>query len=231
MSPDADRPAARPTAAEEPPSGRPSASPDAGMPRLRTPRAVLRPLVGSDVEALLAIFGDPRVTRYWSSPPLADRPGAEALLASIHAGREAGSLLQWGLARRDDDRVIGTVTLARVDRTNRRAELGFALAADHWGEGWMVEALPSVVEHAFTAMGLHRLEADVDPRNRASLRRLERLGFVREGHLRERWHVQGEIQDSVLLGLLVADWRAAGARPAEGGQRAGPDDRRRIVSG
>jgi RimJ/RimL family protein N-acetyltransferase len=56
---------------------------------------------------------------------------------------------------------------------------------------------------------LHRVEADTDPRNAASLALLERLGFVREGILRERWIVGGEVADSVLLGLLAADWRAA----------------------
>ncbi len=198
------------------------------MPRIGTPRAVLRPLEDRDAGDLLRIFGDPRVTRYWSSPPLADRPAAERLLASIRRGLDAGDLLQWGLARRADDRVLGTVTLARIDRTNRRAELGFALGAEHWGAGWMAEALPAAVDHAFEGLGLHRLEADVDPRNAASLARLERLGFLREGHLRERWHVQGEIQDSVLLGLLAADWRAARGtdhgRPADRAPARPPRD-------
>jgi RimJ/RimL family protein N-acetyltransferase len=199
------------------------------MPRIGTPRAVLRPLEDRDVDALLRIFGDRRVTRYWSSPPLADRPAAAELLASIRRGRDAGDVLQWGLARREDDRVLGTVTLARIDRTNRRAELGFALGHTHWGAGWMAEALPAIVEHAFGGLRLHRLEADVDPRNAASLRRLERLGFVREGHLRERWHVQGEIQDSVLLGLLAADWSAGRRmarpeRPGRGPARRPRDD-------
>ena len=57
---------------------------------------------------------------------------------------------------------------------------------------------------------LRRLEADVDPRNAASIRTLERLGFQREGFLRERWHVNGEIQDAIFYGLLRRDWRNIG---------------------
>ncbi len=54
-------------------------------------------------------------------------------------------------------------------------------------------------------MGMRRIDADVDPRNAASLRCIERLGFVREGFARERWVVAGEVQDSVLLGLLTRE--------------------------
>ena len=62
------------------------------------------------------------------------------------------------------------------------------------------------MQFAFEELGLHRVEADVDPRNARSLRLLERLGFQQEGLLRERYHVSGEIQDAALLGLLRTDW-------------------------
>ena len=75
----------------------------------------------------------------------------------------------------------------------------------------MHEALSAVVEHAFGALALHRLEADVDPRNAASLRTLERLGFRQEGLLRERWIVADEVSDTAFFGLLASDWRAAHA--------------------
>ena len=60
--------------------------------------------------------------------------------------------------------------------------------------------------YAFEVLNFHRIEADVDPRNDASVRTLERLGFQREGYLRERWQVNGEIQDAFFYGLLRPDW-------------------------
>ena len=66
----------------------------------------------------------------------------------------------------------------------------------------------AVVDYAFGPLDLRRLEADIDPRNQASLRALERIGFTREGLLRERWQVGDEISDTVFLGLLARDWRA-----------------------
>ena len=84
--------------------------------------------------------------------------------------------------------------------------MGYALGRAHWGNGYIWEALNALLAYAFEELGMHRIEADVDPRNAASIRTLERLGFVREGYLRERWHVGGEIQDALFYGLLRSDW-------------------------
>lgn len=172
------------------------------LPTLTTPRLRIRWLTADDVPALFEIFSDPEVMAYWSSPPLADRGAAEKLLAEIHELAAAGTLFQWGIARREDDSVIGTCTLAAINRDHKRAELGYALGRAHWGHGYASEAVREVVRHAFEELGLHRLEADVDPHNHASIRCLERLGFRREGYARERYHLYGTVQDAVLYGLL-----------------------------
>ncbi|HYN80479.1 MAG TPA: GNAT family protein [Gemmatimonadaceae bacterium] len=176
------------------------------LPTLVASNLHLRALTRADIPALFSIFGDPEVTRYWSHPALATEEDAAKLLDHITSSFKTRSLFQWGLARREDNLVIGTCTLAGLDRGHRRAELGFALARAEWGKGLMAEMLPILVDFAFGPLSLHRLEADVDPRNAASLCTLERLGFRKEGYLRERYHVGGETQDSVLLGLLAAEW-------------------------
>jgi ribosomal-protein-alanine N-acetyltransferase len=176
------------------------------LPTLLTERLALRWLTPADVPALYEVFSDPEVTQYWSAPALADLTAAEALLAEIREAFARRTLLQWGIARRADDRVVGTCTLAGLTPAHRRAELGFALGRPHWGRGYIAEALPALVSFAFEELGLHRLEADVDPRNRASIRTLERLGFRQEGYLRERYHLHGEIQDALLYGLLHREW-------------------------
>jgi RimJ/RimL family protein N-acetyltransferase len=174
----------------------------ARLPTLTASRVNLRWLTEQDVPALFAIFSNPAVVRYWSHAPFADVRAAKELLADIHRLAGEGTLYEWGIALSASDEVIGTCTLASIDRRHRRAEIGFALAAGAWGHGYAGEAVQRLIDHAFGTLDLHRLEADVDPRNAASLRLLERLGFVREGYLRERYHVNGETQDSVLLGLL-----------------------------
>jgi len=179
------------------------------FPVLDTPRLRLRAPVDADVPALFAIFRDPEAMRYWTTPAMTNLAEADALLRDIHHHAEAGTLFQWGIARREDDEVIGTSTLFRIDEEHRRCELGYILRRDHWGRGLAHEALTAVVNHAFGAMGLHRLEADIDPRNAASIRSVERLGFALEGHLRERYFVGDEIQDSLIYGLLAPTWRSS----------------------
>lgn len=191
------------------------------LPTLETERLLLRWLDDRDVAALQEVFSHPDVLRYWGGDPAHDAAGARRLLAQIHDGYARCELFQWGIARRGDDRVVGTCTLTRFDSRNRRAEVGFALGRQHWGHGYASEAMSSLIAFAFAELDLIRLEADADPRNDRSIAVLERLGFLREGLLRERWLVAGEAQDSVVFGLLRREWRVvAGAPFPRGSSRA-----------
>jgi RimJ/RimL family protein N-acetyltransferase len=178
------------------------------LPTLDAPRVRLRWLTFDDVPALFDLFSDPEVTRYWSRPEWTDLGSARALVEEIHACFARRELFQWGIVLREDDRVIGTCTLGHLDATHRRAELGYALARAAWGKGFAREAIHRVIAFAFDELGLHRIEADVDPRNARSIASLEGAGFRREGYLRERWHVNGEICDGLMYGLLRHEWRS-----------------------
>lgn len=183
------------------------------LPIINAPRVSLRWINEQDVDAFYAIYSHPEVMRYWSFPALTERDQAAKLVREIHEGFQRQALLKWGIARRTDDLLIGSITLFNLDFTHRRAEIGYALGRGHWGKGYMQEALTAVIAYAFEELGFHRIEADVDPRNDASIRTVERLGFQREGYLRERWQVNGEIQDALFFGLLRPDWEALRFNP------------------
>jgi [ribosomal protein S5]-alanine N-acetyltransferase len=176
------------------------------LPIITTERLVLRWISEDDSESLYEIFSDPQVMRYWSTVPLSNREAAAELQREIAEGNESEKMFKWGLALRDSNTLIGTTTLFNLNLDNGRAELGYAMARAYWGKGYMNEALTALVSYAFETMRLRRLEADVDPRNAASIRTLEKLGFQREGFLRERWHVNGEVQDAIFYGLLRREW-------------------------
>jgi len=184
---------------------------------LRTARLLLRPLGPADATALFEAFSDPRVMRYWSTPPWPSIDSAHALVARDLKAMASGEYVRLGLERLQDGRLLGNCTLFALNSQCRRAELGYGLRHDAWGQGYMHEALVPLLAYGFGELGLNRIEADIDPRNRASARSLERLGFRLEGHLRERWIVGTEVSDSALYGLLAADWRerlsAGGERP------------------
>jgi RimJ/RimL family protein N-acetyltransferase len=176
------------------------------LPTINASRVSLRWISAADTDAFYAVYSNPEVMRYWSTPPLVDRASAAKLIDEIHESWQRRAILKWGIARRGDDLLIGSVTLFNLDFTHRRAEIGYALGRDHWGQGYMNEALMAVLGYAFNVLEFRRLEADVDPRNAASIKTLERLGFQREGYLRERWEVSGEIQDANYYGLLRREW-------------------------
>jgi len=175
---------------------------------LHTPRLVLRFLDASDAEALFAIFSDPAVMRYWATGPWTTLEQATTSIRDTQRDYRDGGALRLGIEINGEPGLVGTCTLFGLHRTNRRAELGYVLAQRCWGRGYMHEALGAFLKHAFGALDLHRVEADIDPRNAPSARALERHGFQREGFLRERWIVDGEISDTVLYGLLAREFQA-----------------------
>ena len=175
---------------------------------LRTARLYLRPLEADDAAALFAIHSDPVVMRYWSSAPWTELQKAHDFIARDIAAMAAGTALRLGIVRDVDAALIGHCTLFSFDAPCRRAETGYALAVSAWGQGYANEAVSALLDWGFAEMNLNRVEADIDPRNAPSARALERLGFVREGHLRERWIVDGERCDSWMYGLLASDRKA-----------------------
>lgn len=175
------------------------------LPSLTTARLELRALTDADIPALFHLFSDPEALRYWSHGPFTREAQARELLERVQVGLRQRQFYQWGIARCDSGELIGTCTLFNLHPTNRRAELGFMLSRGHWGRGLMREALERLLDFGFRDLGLHRLEADTDPGNTASNGLLERLGFRREGLLRQRWFVHGQWADTVYWGLLGSE--------------------------
>jgi ribosomal-protein-alanine N-acetyltransferase len=173
---------------------------------LNSERLVLRRIVDSDLLALFSIFSNAEVMRYWSSLPMTDISNARQMLLNIQENYRNRSALQLGIERKNDRSLIGTCTLHNIHLNSRRAEVGYILGRTYWRQGYMREALTVLIDYAFNSLGFNRLEADIDPRNTASEKLLEHLGFVKEGYLRQRWIVDGEISDSVFYGLLRSDW-------------------------
>jgi len=184
------------------------------QPELRTPRLRLRGFRPDDAEALYAVHSDPRVMRYWSFPAWTDPAQARAKIATVLDERARGAVYAWVVADTASDRLIGSVAAFALDRVHRRAEIGYSLHADWQGRGLAQEALRAVLAFLIDEAGFERIEADIDPRNAASCRLAERVGFVREGLLRGRWHVDGESCDTALYGLLAAEFERVASTTA-----------------
>jgi len=176
------------------------------VPELAGPRLRLRALDARDADALFALHSDAQVMRYWSTPPWRERAQAVTHIERMQRERQQAEFYPW-VATLDGDVLMGTCSLFALSREHARAEIGYALRREFWGRGFAQEMLGLALAHAFDAIGLNRIEADIDPENAPSCRLVERVGFTREGLLRERWRVGGGAQDTALYALLAREWR------------------------
>ena len=164
-----------------------------------------------DAPGALSVYGDEETALYLARPALASLAEAEAMIARCLAGYASGESVNFVIERIADGEFIGMCLLFHFEQPSRRAEIGYTIARTHWSKGYATEAVRGLVEYGFDTLDLNRVEADIDPRNESSARLLERVGFRREGHLRERWIVKGEVSDTIFYGLLKAEWERVAA--------------------
>jgi [ribosomal protein S5]-alanine N-acetyltransferase len=178
-----------------------------------TGRVLLRPVAAEDLPDLMAVNGDAEVVRFLPYAAWTSLKDAEAWLARMQALETAASGRQYVLLARETGMVIGTVLLFRHDAGSSRAELGYVLGRRHWGQGLMREALTVLCAALFDTGALRRLEAEVNPDNRASAALLLALGFVAEGRARQRWVARGRAYDVDRYGLLQGELTRSAADP------------------
>ncbi len=178
-------------------------------PMLKGRRVLLRAPCMDDVDALLALFSHPGVTRYWSRPPMRTRMQADGLLLEMQEDFQARRMVHW-LVATPGSGVIGTCALFHFDGRHRCADIGYALHPDHWGRGIAHAAVSLVLDWGFGRLGLQRIEADVDPRNLRSRRLLQRLAFRSEGVMRGRLGLGDTTRDAEVFALSALEWRAHG---------------------
>ncbi|HEU5036556.1 MAG TPA: GNAT family protein [Nocardioides sp.] len=176
-------------------------------PTLTTERLRLRPVAERDRDALYALHSNAHVLRYWDAPPWTDPARAARFVATSRQLAEEGTGARLAIDRAVDGEFLGWISLSRWNPDFRSAALGYCLAEAGWGQGYATEAARAVLAWAFSTLDLNRVQAETDTRNVASARVLEKLGFLREGTLREDCVVNGEISDSWVYGLLRREWR------------------------
>ncbi len=175
---------------------------------LSTQRLTLRWMTDADAPALFTIFSDRDVTRYWSSGPWTEMAQAHSAITDILGQYEDGSKLRFAIVLTETGEMVGSMNLYDFMHANRRCDIGYALAPAHWGKGYLSEAMAATLDYAFAQLNLNRIEADIDPRNTVSARLLEKMKFTKEGYMRERWIVNGEVCDTAFYGLIKRDWEA-----------------------
>jgi ribosomal-protein-alanine N-acetyltransferase len=179
-------------------------------PLIETKRLILRLITKDDLPALFAVNGDDEVGRYTPHVSWKTSADGEAWFGRVTDNHAKGAALQFVIAPRGGGEAIGTMVLFRFNEPVGSAEIGYSLAREHWGKGFAKEAIAAFVEFGFETMGLKRLDAQIDPRNAASGKVLERAGFKLEGLQRRNFFAKGEFSDTGLYGMLREDPRPLG---------------------
>jgi RimJ/RimL family protein N-acetyltransferase len=179
-----------------------------GLPLLTGSRVTLRELELSDAPSLLAMLTTDEVTRFISPPPTTVE-GFERFITWTHRQRAAGQYVCFAVVPDGLDAAVGLFQVRSLEPGFATAEWGFALGSMFWGTGIFVDAAEQVLDFAFTAMGVHRMEARAAIRNGRGNGALRKLGAVQEGVLRRSFLRNGEYLDQALWSLLDEDWFAA----------------------
>ncbi|MCC4248963.1 MULTISPECIES: GNAT family N-acetyltransferase [Microbacterium] len=175
-------------------------------------RVRLRPLVDTDVEAMVAYRGDPDVCRFLPfEPQSADdiRKRIGYLFGGTSIEGERGGVVL-AIEQLDDAAVIGDVVLFRLDAASGSAEIGWVMSPAAAGRGLATEAVRALVDTAFSVYGLRRLVARIDADNVRSIALAERIGMRREAHLVENEWFKGRWSDEVDYAVLAREWTLQG---------------------
>jgi RimJ/RimL family protein N-acetyltransferase len=169
---------------------------------LETQRLTLTPLAPADAPLVHPIMADPEVMAHWDVAEIEDPDVVDQVVASQMAAMDEDRAFYWAMRLTGDGTFLGLCDLSDIDWRHHRAEVGFILGKDSWGQGYAYEAMQAVMNFAVT-QGIQRLWARTHVGNEASEKLLSKLGFEQEGYLRGHVDRGGERRDVRLWGILL----------------------------
>ena len=172
---------------------------------LETPCLKLRPITQDDAQDIFEIFSDKQVMKYYDLLPFESLDRAKEQADFFVKGFEKKQMIRWGIELKESGKLIGTCGFFAFNEDAQKAELGYELGSAYQGKGYMSEALSAALAFLFRESSVNRVEAFVEPPNIASQRLLEKLGFTKEGTLRQYERCRGELIDICIYGMLRCD--------------------------
>ena len=174
------------------------------FPELEASRLLLREVKEQDYNDIYEIYSDEDAVRYQQIKPMDSIEQAQKSVNSFLNGYKNKMFIRWCIADRNNDKVVGLITLHTFDNWNSKAEVGYMLNKKYWNQGIMSEAAQKVIEYAFEVIELHRIEASIHPENIASNKLTMKLGLQKEGLKKDAAYNRktGEFEDRLIYGLL-----------------------------
>jgi len=172
------------------------------FPDFSTKRLRLRQLTLNDQQEIFELRSDEKVLQFLIISQCKNLDEAKQFIEMINGGISRNEWVYWGITEKGNDKLIGTFSIWHISKENSRAEIGYALLPDYQGKGIMNEAIDVVLKYGFNIMQLHSIEANVDPGNIASIKLLEKNGFVKEAHFKENIFYNGKFLDTAIYSLI-----------------------------
>jgi RimJ/RimL family protein N-acetyltransferase len=179
-----------------------------GLPVLSGKQVVLRELRQSDAASLFALLTTREVSRFISPPP-STVEGFERFIAWTIRQRCAGAYVCFAVTLKGSDTAIGIFQVRQLEADFRTAEWGFAIGSPFWGTGVFQEGAELVLDFAFNALGVRRLEARAAVLNGRGNGALLKMGAVQEAVLRKSFQCNGQYVDQILYTILDDEWRTS----------------------
>jgi len=168
--------------------------------RLETERLVLRPFEPADADVVQRNVSRVEIARMMAIPHPYPEGGAAEWIATAQPGRD------FAVELRESGGLIGAITINHHE-AQRRADIGYWCAVEHWGRGYTTEAVRALVDYGFRNLGVNRVYAQCYGDNPASRRVLEKAGMTYEGSLRQHSFRLGRFADKLQFGILRSEWR------------------------
>ncbi|MEU1388014.1 MULTISPECIES: GNAT family protein [unclassified Nonomuraea] len=178
---------------------------------IASPRLALREFAPTDVDGLLAVYGDPQVTEHMSFGPR-DREQVESTVAGVIETARNDPRMDYCLAAVLPDGELVAFARISIDfghPLQNSAQIGFALRSDRWRQGLGAEVVRLLLRLGFEQLGIYRIWGARSPFNEASGRVTSKLGMVEEGVIRGHLKLAGGWRDSVVHSILAPEWKAA----------------------
>jgi len=176
------------------------------FPVLETNRLLLRRIEKDDAYDLFTYLSDEEVMKHYGTKPFQTVEEAVRAISRYDSLFNEKRGMRWGITLKGDNKVIGSCVFYNMVTEHYRADIGFVLSRDFWGQGIAQEALKAVIKYGLENLNINRIEAVIEPANIPSQKLVERVGFLREGLLRSYEYFDGKFDDLYMYSLLKSDF-------------------------
>ncbi|MEK4141744.1 MULTISPECIES: GNAT family N-acetyltransferase [Paenibacillus] len=172
---------------------------------IQTKRLKLRKMKLSDSASLFNIWSDPEVTKFMNINSFTEESQAVEMIKILNNLSLESKAIRYSIIELESNRIIGSCGYNSIDSSNAKAEIGYDISKDYWGEGYAPEAIQSLMDYAFNTLNFNRIEAKVEPENNNSIRVLQKLNYTFEGTMRKCEMSKGKFIDLSIFSKLVTE--------------------------